>query len=122
MGDGEEGEGAFAVERVGDPLPMARKRKRTRKGARRLRTPHAPWTVRDLRRLMKFHPSVSNVLIAKRLKRTVSSVTGMACLLGLHKSPARLVRMGRENIALRWSRGARARAAAARPRKRTRRG
>jgi hypothetical protein len=81
-------------------MPKAKKKKR---GKGRKRFTRTRWSKRELKLLKKLHRSVSNIIIAKRLKRTLASVTGMAHLLCLYKNHARLVQMGRQNIAKRWN-------------------
>src|SRR5260221_13278251 len=44
------------------------------------------WTDAEMWRLIALHPDMSDAQLARRIGRSVSSVTGMATKLGLHKS------------------------------------
>ncbi|MBI3951216.1 MAG: hypothetical protein HY314_12265 [Acidobacteria bacterium] len=71
----------------------------SRSSERRQRSKWRPSEVNQLRRL---YPKHSNQEIARRLRRSLSSVISQAFKLRLKKAPERLVRMGKENIAHRW--------------------
>jgi len=62
------------------------------------------WTDEQLAVLDAAYPTVPNVEIARRLKRSVRSVISKASKLGLRKSPERLHEMGRKNVLLRRDR------------------
>jgi hypothetical protein len=52
-----------------------------------------PYTADELRLLRKLFPHVSTFTLAKRLKRSVCSVNGMATKFGLHKSAEYIARL-----------------------------
>lgn len=59
------------------------------------------WDAAALEQLRELYPDFSNQEVARRLGRSVKAVASKASQLGLHKSPARIADMGRENRALR---------------------
>jgi DNA-binding CsgD family transcriptional regulator len=56
------------------------------------------WSDDELRLLRKLYPTKSNTEIAKRLGRSVKSVSSKGCSMGLKKDDSRLAVMGRENV------------------------
>lgn len=63
------------------------------------------WTHKQLATLIDLYPETDNLEIARRIGRTVKSISSKAHQLGLKKSCERLVRMGRQNLARRADRG-----------------
>lgn len=62
------------------------------------------WTASDVAELRRLYPETDNLEIARRLGRSVQSVTNKAWQLGLAKGRARLREMGRANVTLRRDR------------------
>lgn len=62
------------------------------------------WTSEQLAVLEAAYPTVPNVDIARRLRRSVRSVISKAHKLGLRKTVERLEEMGRKNVQLRRDR------------------
>jgi len=62
--------------------------------------PH--WDTDQVKLLRLIYANLSNLEVARRLKRSVASVVYKAHALGLRKSPRRVEQMGRENIRGRW--------------------
>ena len=60
------------------------------------------WSAEEVELLRQLYPSVANLEIAQRLKRTVKSVVSKAHNLELKKSNERLKEMGRQNVSLRY--------------------
>jgi len=60
------------------------------------------WKAEELEVLKRCYAGESNLEIARRLGRSVKSVVSKAHHLGLEKSPARLSKMGCENVAGRY--------------------
>lgn len=60
------------------------------------------WTAAELALLEQSYPSQSNLEIARQLGRSVKSVISKAHHLGLEKSLARLRKMGRDNVRVRY--------------------
>ena len=56
-----------------------------------------------LPKLRELYPDNDNLDIARRLGRSVASVANKANQLGLHKSAALLARIGRKNVAVRYT-------------------
>lgn len=63
------------------------------------------WTRQQLSTLIDLYPEMDNLEIARRIGRTVKSVSSKAHQLKLKKSVHRLERMGRQNVARRAGRG-----------------
>ena len=66
-------------------------------------TPMPQWKPEELEILTRSYASLSNLEIARRLGRSVKSVTSKAHELRLRKSSERLHRMGSENVNARWA-------------------
>jgi hypothetical protein len=79
---------------------MPRSIKKTKASRDRLRP---RWTKEEVFLLKRLYRGQSNAMIAKRLKRQVSSVVFKGHRLGLSKGPRRLREMGQENIQKRWA-------------------
>jgi hypothetical protein len=62
------------------------------------------WTAVEVEQLRRIYAGHDNLVVAKALGRTVTSVANKAFQLGLKKSPALLTDIGRTNVALRYSR------------------
>jgi len=62
------------------------------------------WTKQQITMLVELYPDHDNLDIARRVGRTVKSVTSKAHHLKLRKTPDRLVQMGKENVSLRADR------------------
>ncbi len=60
------------------------------------------WDPESVRRLRALYPVLENLEIARRLRRSVTSVANKAWQLGLRKSGATLAAIGRRSIARRW--------------------
>ena len=73
------------------------KRRNKKKGV-----PMPRWTETQIKILRYYYRTVNNSLIASLVGRSAKSVVTMASRLGLKKSKARLVEMGRQNVAKRW--------------------
>jgi hypothetical protein len=69
---------------------------RTAPGARMPR-----WTPAEVERLRAVYADRDNLEVARLLGRSVTSVANKANLLGLHKSPAVLAVIGRQNVGIR---------------------
>lgn len=63
------------------------------------------WSKDELRLLRRLYPTTSNTEIARRLGRSVKSVSSKGAALGIKKTETRLETMGRENVRLRRDRG-----------------
>lgn len=61
------------------------------------------WTPPEVRRLRAIYPERDNLEIARLLGRSVASVANKANQLGLRKSPGLLARIGRANVAVRYT-------------------
>jgi hypothetical protein len=77
---------------------------KSRGGRTAARRQRRKWDQAEIRRLRQLYPSHSNPEIARRLRRSLSSVIAQAFKLNLKKSRERLVRMGKEHMARRWGR------------------
>jgi DNA-binding CsgD family transcriptional regulator len=66
------------------------------------------WLPEELKLLRRIYKNLSNLEVARRIGRSVSSVVAQANKLGLYKSAHRLEGMGRENIRGRWQSNSRA--------------
>ncbi len=66
--------------------------------------PMPRWTEEQIEELRRDYTHTRNVDLARRFGRSVKSVNSKAHGLGLRKDPARLVNMGRENVAKRRDR------------------
>ena len=73
------------------------KRRNKKKGV-----PMPRWRPADLAMLRRHYGHLSNELLGWLLGRSASSVGCRATRMGLRKDPARLVAMGRQNVAKRW--------------------
>jgi hypothetical protein len=60
------------------------------------------WTEDEIATLRSVYPNVSNLEIARLVRKSIKSVVSKAHHLGLKKSEERLVVMGAENVALRY--------------------
>ena len=69
--------------------------------AGRMRMPR--WTPAEMARLREVYPENDNLAVARDLGRSVASVANKANQLGLRKNPALLARIGRRNVAVRYS-------------------
>ena len=69
--------------------------------------PH--WTPAEISELKKIYANVSNLEVARKMKRSIGSVVSQANKLGLYKSAKRMKGMGQENIRGRWGAKPRAR-------------
>jgi hypothetical protein len=80
------------------------KRTRLRGGSSPTRGQRKKWSQAEIKLLKQLYPEHPNVEIARRLKRSLSSVIAQGFKLGLKKSPGRLAQMGQEHMARRWKR------------------
>ncbi|MGA2863071.1 MAG: hypothetical protein ABSF95_01140 [Verrucomicrobiota bacterium] len=87
---------------------MAANKKRARQ---RNRPPQKrpPWLREEVTLFRLLYRQTPNLVLARRLQRTLQAITSKAHKLRLRKAPERLVRMGRENIAHRWGKQGRRR-------------
>jgi hypothetical protein len=60
------------------------------------------WRMEELEILRREYPVCPNLLLARKLERSVKSVVSKAHNMGLRKSSDRLREMGRENVSLRY--------------------
>ena len=60
------------------------------------------WTDKDLAKLRKLYPTVSNLNLARIFKRSAKSIVSIAKRMDLKKGHERLVQMGRENAVI-WN-------------------
>ncbi|MBL8752306.1 MAG: hypothetical protein JNK15_03315 [Planctomycetes bacterium] len=80
-------------------LCLARDKRSGLRGAEGARMPR--WTPAEVERLRQLYADRDNLEVARLLGRTVTSVANKANLLGLHKSPAVLAEIGRQNVGIR---------------------
>ena len=64
------------------------------------------WRPAEIEMLTALYADLDNLMVARRLGRTVTSVANKANQLGLRKSPGLLARIGRTNVGLRYGRPA----------------
>jgi hypothetical protein len=60
------------------------------------------WTSAEVEKLRQIYPEHDNLVVARALARSVTSVANKAFQLGIHKSAALLTSIGRSNIAHRY--------------------
>ena len=61
------------------------------------------WTDAQVKALVRLYPTQDNLAIARALLRSVQSVANKAWQLGLEKNSETLAKMGRRNVARRWT-------------------
>lgn len=95
-----------AVKRLGARYCLAKDKAFVRKltGSSATRMPR--WAAEEIDKLRQIYPVTSNLDIAQKLNRSVKSVVSKAHNLGLKKEVERLRQMGRENVSMRYRKGA----------------
>lgn len=90
------------IRAIADEYALAKDKAFTRKLRGEASTKMPRWTDAELEILKSDYETVSNLDLARKLKRSVKSVVSKAHNLGLKKSTERLRAMGRENVSLRY--------------------